>query len=137
VPALINGTKKCGTQEEKTCIKWNMEVVSQRSLPSAIFSEDSWEEASPFSQTTVILSKKEYIQLKWDVNYWRRQHARVVERERALKKEVEHWKAQVRDLKQRLYGKKSEKSAQLTSPQASSTTGKRGHQKDAPRAWAH
>ncbi len=109
-----------------------MEVVPQPSLPLAIFSEDSREDANPFSQTTVVLTKKEYIQLKWDANYWRRQHGRVVEREAALKKEVDHWKAQVRDLKQRLYGKKSEKSSQLTTRQEPSSARRRGHQKDAP-----
>lgn len=67
--------------------------------------------ATPFSQQTVVLTKQAYIQLKWEAHYWRRQHARLVEREAALKAEVEALQATIRDLNQRLYGTKSEKSA--------------------------
>ncbi len=67
--------------------------------------------ATPFSQQTVVLTKQAYIALKWEANYWRAQHARLVEREAALKTEVTALEAKVRDLNQRLYGTKSEKSA--------------------------
>ena len=67
--------------------------------------------ATPFSQQTVVLTKQAYIALKWEANYWRAQHARLVEREAALKTDVETLEAKVRDLNQRLYGTKSEKSA--------------------------
>src|SRR6266849_5109059 len=68
-------------------------------------------DATPFSQQTVVLTKQAYIELKWEANYWRAQHARLVEREAALKAEVEALQATIRDLTQRLYGAKSEKSA--------------------------
>ena len=45
--------------------------------------------ATPFSQQTVVLTKQAYIELKWEANYWQAQHARLVEREAALKAEVE------------------------------------------------
>jgi transposase len=67
--------------------------------------------ATPFSQQTVALTKQAYIQLRWEAHYWRRQHARLVEREAALKAEVETLQATIRDLNQRLYGAKSEKAA--------------------------
>jgi transposase len=67
--------------------------------------------ATPFSQQTVVLTQQAYIQLKWDASYWRAQHARQVEREAALKAQVAALEATVRDLKHRLYGTKSEKSA--------------------------
>jgi transposase len=67
--------------------------------------------ATPFSQQTVVLTKQAYIELKWEASYWRAQHARQVEREMALKAQVEALEATVRDLNQRLYGIKSEKSA--------------------------
>src|SRR5262244_1063304 len=67
--------------------------------------------ATPFSQQTVVLTKQAYIQLKWEAHYWRKQHERLVEREAALKAEVEALQATIRDLSQRLYGAKSEKSA--------------------------
>jgi len=66
---------------------------------------------TPFSQQTVVLTKQAYIQLKWEAHYWRRQHERLVEREAALKAEVETLQATVRDLNQRLYGAKSEKAS--------------------------
>jgi transposase len=59
----------------------------------------------------VVLPKQDYIALKWEANYWRAQHARLVQREAALKAQVEALEAQIRDLTQRLYGTKSEKSA--------------------------
>jgi transposase len=67
--------------------------------------------ATPFSQQIVVLTKQDYIRLKWEANYWRAQHACLVQREAALKAQVEVLEAQVRDLHQRLYGTKSEKSA--------------------------
>jgi transposase len=68
-------------------------------------------DATPFSQQSVALTKQAYIELTWKANYWQAQHARLVEREVALKAQVEALEATVRDLNQRLYGTKSEKSA--------------------------
>ena len=65
----------------------------------------------PFSQQSVVLTKQAYIELTWKANYWQAQHARSVEREAALTAKVEALEATVRDLTQRLYGTKSEKSA--------------------------
>jgi transposase len=67
--------------------------------------------ATPFSQQTVVLTKQAYIELTWQANYWQAQHARSVEREAALTAQVEALEATIRDLTQRLYGAKSEKSA--------------------------
>lgn len=67
--------------------------------------------ATPFSQHTVVLTKQAYIEIKWQAKYWRAQHERSLKRESALKARVEALEATVRDLNQRLYGTKSEKSA--------------------------
>ena len=67
--------------------------------------------ATPFSQQTVVLTKQAYIELTWQANYWRAQHARLLERETALKATVETLHATIRDLNQRLYGAKSEQAA--------------------------
>jgi len=67
--------------------------------------------ATPFSQQPVVLTKQAYIELKWEANYWRAQHERLLEREAALQAEVAALQATIRDLNQRLYGTKSEKSA--------------------------
>src|SRR5712692_9430773 len=67
--------------------------------------------ATPFSQHTVVLTKQAYIELKWQANYWRAQHERLLKREAALQAEVAALQATIRDLTQRLYGTKSEQSA--------------------------
>src|SRR5215470_9512339 len=74
---------------------------------------------TPFSQQTVVLTKQAYIQLKWEAHYWRRQHERLVEREAALKAEVETLQATIRDLNQCLYGTKSEKTSDSQAMDAS------------------
>ena len=68
-------------------------------------------DATPFSQQSVVLTKQAYIELKWQAKYWRAQHAQSLKREAALKARVAALEATVRDLNQRLYGTKSEKSA--------------------------
>lgn len=57
----------------------------------------------------VFLTQKELTKLKWAGNYWKAQYERAVKREDLLKKELEEQKSLVRDLRQRLFGKKSEK----------------------------
>ena len=68
-------------------------------------------DATPFSQQSVVLTKQAYIELTWKANYWQAQHAQSVEREAALTAKVASLEATVRDLTQRLYGTKSEKSS--------------------------
>ena len=46
----------------------------------------SGKNATPFSQQTVVLTKQDYIELKWEANYGRAQHARLVQRAAALKR---------------------------------------------------
>lgn len=90
--------------------------------------------STPFAQQTVVLTKQAYIQLKWELKYWRAQYQRALEREAALKAEVEAQQATSRDLRQRLYGTQSEKAAgakgvdesQVDSPR------KRGQQPGSP-----
>lgn len=87
-----------------------MEKTQPQLISTAAYAPVSGENATPFSQQMVALTKQDYIALKWEANYWRTQHARLVQREAALKAQVERLEAQLRDLNQRLYGKKSEKS---------------------------
>ena len=68
-------------------------------------------DATPLAQQSVVLTKQAYIEITWKANYWQAQHARSVEREAALTAKVASLEATVRDLPQRLYGTKSEKSA--------------------------
>jgi hypothetical protein len=66
--------------------------------------------ATPFSQHTVVLTKQAYIALTWPAHEWRAQYEQLVEREAAPKAELAAHQATIRDLTQRPYGTKSEKS---------------------------
>jgi len=66
---------------------------------------------TPFSRQYVWLTKQEHIELKSQIAFWKARHARALEREKALEKELEEARAEIRDLRQRLYGRKSEKAA--------------------------
>ncbi len=82
----------------------------------------------------VSITQKELTELKWTGGYWKSQHGRVREREERLKQELAHKDAQIRDLRKRLYGKKSEKTSRgdhKSNPKKSSSENKRprGQQK--------
>jgi len=88
-------------------------------------------QASPFSQVRVTLTKREHVELLWEARYWKSEHRRAAERalniEAALRKqlrqaaqqaeqreagwrgELEAARARIRDLEQRLFGRKSER----------------------------
>jgi transposase len=101
------------------------------------------EAGTPFSREVVQLPKPEAIQRKWDARYWKAQHDRLLvrsaERERELKAqraqllarhaELEHQleqaRARIRDLQQRLYGKRSEKSTSKPEMQVREQTSSR------------
>ncbi|MCD4712455.1 MAG: hypothetical protein K8R73_04160, partial [Clostridiales bacterium] len=51
-----------------------------------------------------------FLQLKWEVNYWKSLHKRAKEREEKLKKELQEKEGKIRDLTKRLFGKSNEKS---------------------------
>jgi transposase len=76
----------------------------------------------------VSISQKELTRLKWEGSYWKAQYQRVCERETRLKQELVQKEAQIRDLQQRLFGKKSETTA--TSQQTKHHSDRpRGHQR--------
>src|SRR5208282_2326851 len=56
----------------------------------------------------VSITQKELTQLKFAGNYWKALHQRSCAREALLKKEIELKEAQIRDLRHRLFAKKSE-----------------------------
>jgi len=103
---------------------------------SSIDQSESGKNGTPFSQTMVQLTKQEYIQLKWDSRYWRRQHDRAIAREAVLKQENERLQAVIRDLKQRLYGKRSEKTATQTEAQTNESQSSRSRGQ-APNSKGH
>ena len=63
----------------------------------------------PVDTPRILITEKEYLELKWEAGYWQGLHKKALLREEALKKTIKKQVGQIRDLKNRLFGKKSEK----------------------------
>lgn len=70
-------------------------------------------QASPFSQQWVTITQQEYIDLTSRASYWKAQHARAKSELEKLRQEAILKDAKVKDLQNRLFGKKSEKNSPL------------------------
>ncbi len=57
----------------------------------------------------ILISEKEHLELKSEVGYWQAMHKKAILREKKLKQTVKEQEGKIRDLKNRLFGKKSEK----------------------------
>ena len=66
---------------------------------------DGLDESSP----QILIFEKEYLELKSDVGYWRAMHGKAIIREKILQQTIKELKGQIRDLRHRIFGKKSEK----------------------------
>src|SRR2546423_155663 len=96
---------------EKSGITFPMQSTHSKVNSLSDLATGNGNDATPFSQQSVVLTKQAYIALTWKANYWQAQPARSVERAAALTAHVASLEATIRDLTQRLYGTKSEKSA--------------------------
>jgi hypothetical protein len=86
---------------------------------------------------TVAQLRLQIIALRSQANYWQALHQRAVGREAKLKEDKQHLQAQIRELQQRLFGRKSETSSaadpQSPTPLPSAAPRRRrGHQVGAP-----
>lgn len=106
--------------------------------------------AVPFATVYVTLTKQAHIELVMQANYWKSSHHRAtlrlhwVElehrgaldqaalREAALRGELEVAQAKIRDLQQRVFGRKSERSKGANESQSSVSGRSRGHQRGKP-----
>jgi transposase len=57
----------------------------------------------------ILIAEKEYLELKCAVGYWQALYQKALLREEALKQTIKEQKGKIRDLTNRVYGKKSEK----------------------------
>jgi len=57
----------------------------------------------------ILIPEKEYLELKSEVGYWQAMHKKAILREKNLKETVKEQEGKIRDLRNRLFGKKSEK----------------------------
>jgi transposase len=60
--------------------------------------------------------QRQLVELRCQANYWRALHQRAVQREAVLAAQVRHLKGEIRELKRRLFGRRSE-TASATQPQ--------------------
>lgn len=87
----------------------------------------------PFSQEWVTITKQEHIELNSRANYWEAQHGRVKSQLEEAKQEILLRDAKIKDLQNRLFGKKSEKGTAVKSEKGNSTpksSRNRGQQPD-------
>ena len=62
-------------------------------------------------------------ELRLQANYWRAQHQRAVQRQADLKEQLQHLQGEIRELKRRLFGRKSESSSSTKPPHKPTATG--------------
>lgn len=88
------------------------------------------ERTTPFSQDLITITKEEYIGLTHQTNYWKALHAQLKQKNTALEDEIQYLNAKIKDLQNRLFGKKSEKKGLAKSEQniTPSSNNKRGQQ---------
>jgi transposase len=125
-------------------------------LPAGDFSPGAASAETPFAGELITLSRQEHIQLVWEGRHWRRLHQGAVERlgrlecehrerlqsqiesaaqrEQTLQRELEYARGRIRDLEQRLFGRKSERQWVIDNQQPRSAAGlrRRGQQRGAP-----
>jgi transposase len=77
--------------------------------------------SSPFSQQWVTITKQEHIDLTCRAKYWEAQHARVKSQLEKANQEILLKDAKIKDLQNRLFGKKSEKGTTAKSEKGNNT----------------
>jgi transposase len=80
--------------------------------PATCFDE---RQRRPFAQATVTITQQGYIELRQRARYWEAQHARAKSQLEALKQEIILKDAKIKELQNRLFGRKSEKNTPLRS----------------------
>ncbi len=93
-------------------------LTAQPHQPRACLDE---KQPSPFSQEWVTITKQEHIELNSRANYWEAQHGRVKSQLEEAKQEILLRDAKIKDLQNRLFGKKSEKGPAVKSEKGNST----------------
>ena len=78
------------------------------------------------SPVMVTIPKAKYFQLRWDGSYWKDRWLQAIEREQEKDAKIKKLEGQVRDLNQRLYGRKTEKGSVKNEGQEKDPSKKRG-----------
>ena len=83
------------------------DVVALNTQEINIQTIDGLDESSP----QILIFEKECLELKSEAGYWRAMHGKAILREKTLQQTIKELKGQIRDLRHRIFGKKSEKSS--------------------------
>ena len=83
------------------------------------------EQVFPFARQWVWMTKQECIDLKWRASYWQSQYQLLKAKYDALEQELQLEIAKSKDLRHRLFGKKSEKSSSIGSEKDDTPSAKR------------
>ncbi len=86
-----------------------MESFTRQTASGSVSEDTGEQDVHPFSRNLVQLTQAEHIELKWQRSYWKRQHEHVKKQNGQLRQDLDLAHAKIKDLNQRLYGKKSEK----------------------------
>ena len=89
-----------------------------------------------FSQQWVSITKQEHIDLRHRASYWEAQHGRAKSQIEALKQEMILKDAKIKDLQNRLFGKKSEKNSPLKSEKGDADTSSKRNRGQQPGSRA-
>ncbi len=84
-------------------------ITPSQSIALQPSTSNALEQVAPFSQQWVTITKEEHIALIHQANYWNAQHAQLKQKCAVLEDEVQYRDAKIKDLQNRLFGKKSEK----------------------------
>lgn len=86
-----------------------------------LLGDDDERQRAPFAQESVTISKQEHIELRHRASYWEAQHARAKSKVEALEQEIVLKDARIKDLENRLFGRKSEKCTVAKSQKGNAT----------------
>ncbi len=78
--------------------------------------------AAPFAQEWVTLTKQQFIELEASAHYWQSLHGRAKARIETLEQALSRKEAEIKSLRKRLFGKKSEKHRAKSTAAAGGTT---------------
>jgi len=99
-----------GTRTKNLDIRKGMDAPRQKPLPLCTPEIDDQVIDLPIEKIPqILISEQQYLELKSAVGYWQAMHGKAISREKKLKQIVMELKGQIRDLRNRVFGKKSEK----------------------------
>jgi len=94
-------------------------------------------QSCPFSQEWITISKQEHIKLNSRANYWEAQYSRVKAQLEETRQEIIRKEAKIKDLQNRLFGKKTEKTRAKKSEKDNTDTSLRRRRGQQPGSQGH